>query len=46
MDSDGLFDGIFKNMLQETLLIPVKEVARGKHKSIINEGFFLLGKVT
>ena len=39
MDADGLFDGNFKKTFQDTLIIPVHEVARGKHKSIRNEGF-------
>ena len=39
VDADGLFDGIFKKTFQETLLITVHEVARRKHKAIINEGF-------
>ena len=39
VDSDGLFPGMFKKTFQETLLIPVHEVERGKYKAIINEGF-------
>ena len=37
--TDGFFYGIFKKTFQETLIIPVHEVARGNHKEIINEGF-------
>ena len=33
------FSGMFKNTFQETKLIPLHVVARGNHKSIINEGF-------
>ena len=36
VDSDGFFDGIFKNNFQETLLVPVHSDARGNHKAIIN----------
>ena len=36
VDADGHFFGMFKNNFQETLLIPVHAVARGKYKSIIN----------
>ena len=39
VDADGLFAGMFKNTFQETLLIPVHTVPRGKHKAIKNEGF-------
>ena len=39
VDADGLFDGMFKKNFQETLPIPVHEVARGNHKAVINEGF-------
>ena len=37
VDSDGIFVGISKKNFQETLLIPVHPVARGKEKEIINE---------
>ena len=33
------FSEIFKKTFQETLLIPVHEVARGNQKAIIYEGF-------
>ena len=39
VDADGLFSVIFKKTFQESLLIPVHAVARGNHKTIINEGF-------
>ena len=39
VDADGLFDGMFKKNFQETLPIPVHEIARGNHKAVINEGF-------
>ena len=39
IDAGGLFDGIFNNTLQETLLILIHEVTRSKHKSIIKKGF-------
>ena len=39
VDVDGFFSGMFKKNFQETLLIPVHEVARINHKAIINEGF-------
>ena len=37
VDVDGIFDGMFKKSFQETLLIPVRAVARGNNKAIINE---------
>ena len=39
VDADEIFAGILRNNFQETLLIPVHTVARGKHKAVINEGF-------
>ena len=39
MDADGIFAGIIKKTFQETLLILVHAVERGKNKEIINEGF-------
>ena len=39
MDADGIFEAMFKNAFQETLLIPMHAVARVKHKAIINLGF-------
>ena len=38
-DEDDFFSGMFNKNFQEILLIPVHTVARGNHKSIINEGF-------
>ena len=34
------FSGMFKKTFQETLLIPVHEVARINHRAIRNEGFY------
>ena len=39
VDTYGIFAGISKKTLQETLLIPVYAVEQGNHKEIINEGF-------
>ena len=39
LDADERFAWISKKHVQETLLIPVHAVARGNHKTIINEGF-------
>ena len=39
VDADKLFSGIFKNIPQKTLMIPIHAFARGNHKEIINEGF-------
>ena len=39
VDADGLFSGIFRKTFQETLLIPLHAVSRGKHNAIRNEGF-------
>ena len=39
VDADGIFARIFKKTFQETLLIPLHEVARKNHKLIINEEF-------
>ena len=39
VDADDLFDVMFKNNYQETLLIRVHAVSRVKHKALINEGF-------
>ena len=39
VDADRLFSGMYKKTSQETLLIPDNEVARGNHKTVINEGF-------
>ena len=35
-DEDGIFSGIFRKNLQETLRISVHAVARGNHKKIRN----------
>ena len=39
VDADGLFSGMLRRTLQETLIIPVHAVARGNQEAIINEGF-------
>ena len=39
MNEDGVVSGIFKNNLQDNLLIPVHAVTRFDHKSIIYKGF-------
>ena len=46
VDLDGLLAVMFKNIFQDTLLIPVHAVTRRNHKAIINEGFHMyLNKV-
>ena len=39
VDADGYFAGIFRDTLQDTLLISVHTVARSNHMAIVNEGF-------
>ena len=40
VNADGVFAGMFKKTFQETLLIPVRAVARGHHKAIRNKRFY------
>ena len=39
VDADGIFAGISKKTVQDTLLISVHTVERENHKAIVNEGF-------
>ena len=39
VDADEIFDGMSKKNFQETLLIPLHEVAMGNKKAIRNESF-------
>ena len=39
VDADVFISVMFKKAFQATLIVPVHEVARDNHKTIINEGF-------